>query len=81
MFVITIGPVGKKWGKAIKYGAIAVVLLLVALIAWQFISASRAPATLPSPDDVQAITGSVNTSASFWQRFAETLQRWFSGGF
>ncbi len=81
MFVITIGPIGKKWGKTIKYGAIAIVLLLVALVAWQVVSAGRTPTELPSPEDLQAVTGGVTTGTSFWQRFTETLQRWFTGGF
>lgn len=82
MFVITIGPLGKYWGRIIKFTAIGVVLLLIALVAWQVMGSMSGAGIGDVGTPGQALTtlGS-KFGSSFWQRFMNGLQQWFKVGF
>jgi flagellar biogenesis protein FliO len=80
MFVITIGPLHKQWGKIIKLLALGVVLLLIVLVAWRIMGSMSQPAPTPSDSEGtgQALaTYGQNLGSGFWQRFLNALQHWF----
>lgn len=89
MFVITIGPIGKRWGTAIKLTALGIVILLLALIIYQVVAPAFAPVAIPhsggggSGTDGEALptTAGAGAGYSFWDRFLGTLQTWFRYGF
>lgn len=85
MFVITIGPIGKNWGRALKLIAIGLVLLLIFVIAWRMIGTltrvesdqSVAPEVIR--DTMSQLSG--GGALSFWQRWLGSLRQWFEFGF
>ncbi|MGI6357306.1 MAG: hypothetical protein ACOX2K_01225 [Bacillota bacterium] len=82
MFVITIGPLGKQWGRVLKVVAIAIALLLVALVAWKVFGS---PAAL-EPDSTAGLGEDVATfsrslGSNLWQRFLNGMEQWFRYGF
>lgn len=80
MFVVTIGPLNKQWGRIIKIVAIGVVLLLIALVAWRFLG--RVPAEQGEAGLGQEIaTFGRNFGLGLWQRFMQAVEQWLRYGF
>lgn len=82
MFVITIGPIGKYWGRMVKILAIGVVLLLIALVAWRVMGSmsGAGPGGPEGPGQALATFGG-KLGAGFWQRFMSAVEQWFKQGF
>ena len=82
MFVVTIGPLGKQWGRVLKVLAVALVLLLVALVAWKLFGSPAAvePESMVGlGEDVAAFGRSLGSN--LWQRFLSGMEHWFRYGF
>lgn len=82
MFVVTIGPLSKHWGRILKVLAIGVVLLLIALVAWKLLGSmgGAVPDEPQSAGQVLATFGR-NLGSGWWNRFLYAIQQWLSYGF
>lgn len=81
MFVVTIGPLSKQWGRIIKIVAIGVALLLIGLVAWRFLG--RVPATEQGEAGLgqEIATFGKNFGMGLWQRFLNAIEQWLKYGF
>ncbi len=80
MFVVTIGPLSKQWGRIIKIVAVGVALLLIALVAWRFLG--RVPTEQGEAGLGQEIaTFGKSFGLSLWQRFLQAVEQWLRYGF
>ncbi len=83
MFVITIGPLGKNWGKTLKLAVIGIVLLLIVIIAWRIVGTMTEGAeqsAAPSIAETMSQFGEEG-ALGFWQRWLGSLKLWFKFGF
>lgn len=83
MFVITLGPIGKRWGRWLKIAGIGIVLLVVVLVVWRLTQAVPNDST-DSVDPV-VIRQTMSTlghklEGSFWQRIFHSMQVWLQDG-
>lgn len=81
MFVVTIGPLSKHWGRIIKILAIGVVLLLIALVAWKVMGGIPGSEQGQPGLGQELATWGRNLGSSLWQRFLYALEQWFRYGF
>ncbi|HBK85869.1 MAG TPA: hypothetical protein DDZ53_07565 [Firmicutes bacterium] len=84
MFVLTIGPIGRSWGKVLRFAAIIIVLLLIVLIAWRVLGTMTANVEQGSTPGVISETMSrwgEQEAGNFWQRWLGSLKQWFRFGF
>lgn len=80
MFVITIGPLGKNWGRIVKLAAICIVLLLLVIIAWRIAGSMTGGAEQSGTTEIITVTSSQlqrEGAHSFWQRWLGSLRLWF----
>lgn len=80
MFVITIGPLGKSWGKVLRFAAIGIALLLIVIIAWRIVGTMNHSATPEAISETMSSLGEEG-ALSFWQRWLGSLKQWFQLGF
>lgn len=84
MFVVTIGPIGKNWGKVLKLAAIGLVLLLIVIIAWRIVGTMTDGAEQSATPEIITETMSQiggEGALGFWQRWLGSLKLWFKFGF
>lgn len=84
MFVVTIGPIGRNWGRVLQFAAIVIVLLLIVLIAWRVLGTMTGgverSATPHAISETMSNLGEQGAS-SFWQRWLGSLKQWLRFGF
>ncbi|NLW17627.1 MAG: hypothetical protein GX033_08320 [Firmicutes bacterium] len=84
MFVITIGPLGKNWGKIVKLAAICLALLVIVIVVWRIAATMTGGAELNGAEEIIKATTSQlqgKGAQSFWQRWLGSLRLWFKFGF
>lgn len=80
MFVITIGPLGKNWGRIIRLVVICLALLLLVVLVWRIAGSLTGGAA----QEIITVTSSQLSgegAQSFWQRWLGSLRLWFRFGF
>lgn len=79
MFVITIGPIGRRRRQIIKIAVALVVLVVIALIAWRLWGAAS-----DHNEIIMSTLSAINDDSGgglFWQRWLGSLRQWFYLGF